>query len=172
MQLVEDAQARAGRGLEGDRYAARAGTFSPRAGHRPGYDLTLMAAEVLDEMAAGGQPLDLAGTRRNVLTRGLDVNAMVGRTFYLGTVLCEGRRLCEPCVHLDRLSGPGDPAAADPPRRAARRRPLRWRGPSRRADLPRLTFARQVSHRPPSEALPPAAFRGCVARPSEAGLGA
>jgi hypothetical protein len=107
MQLLEVAQARAGRGLEGDRYAAGAGTFSPRAGHRPGYDLTLIAAEVLDEMAAAGQPLDFAGTRRNVLTRGIDVNALVGRPFYLGTVLCEGRRLCEPCVHLDRLSGPG-----------------------------------------------------------------
>jgi hypothetical protein len=107
MQLLEVAQARAGRGLEGDRYAARAGTFSPRAGHRPGYDLTLIAAEVLDEMAAAGQPLDFAGTRRNVLTRGLEVNALVGRTFHIGTVLCEGRRLCEPCVHLDRLSGPG-----------------------------------------------------------------
>ncbi|TQN37546.1 hypothetical protein FHU33_4201 [Blastococcus colisei] len=107
MQLLEIGQARAGRGLEGDRYAARAGTFSPRAGHRPGYDLTLIAAEVLDEMAAAGQPLSFAGTRRNVLTRGIDVNALVGRTFSLGTALCEGRRLCEPCVHLDRLSGPG-----------------------------------------------------------------
>ena len=107
MQLLEVAQARAGRGLEGDRYAVQAGTFSPRAGHRPGYDLTLIAAEVLDELAAGGQPLDFAGTRRNVLTRGIDVNALVGRTFRLGTVLCAGRRPCEPCVHLDRLSGPG-----------------------------------------------------------------
>ena len=78
MQLLSAAQARAGRGLEGDRYAAGAGTFSPRAGHRPGYDLTLIAAEVLDELAAAGQPLDFAGTRRNVLTRGIDVNAMVG----------------------------------------------------------------------------------------------
>jgi hypothetical protein len=107
MQLLESAHARSGRGLEGDRYAARAGTFSPRAGHRAGYDLTLIAAEVLDEMAAAGRPLDFALTRRNVLTRGIDVNAMVGRTFHIGTVLCRGRRLCEPCVHLDRLSGPG-----------------------------------------------------------------
>ena len=107
MQLLEVAQARAGRGFDGDRYAAGAGTFSPRAGRRPGYDLTLIAAEVLDEMAATGQALDFAGTRRNVLTRGIDVNAFVGRRFRIGDVLCEGRRLCEPCVHLDRLSGPG-----------------------------------------------------------------
>jgi hypothetical protein len=107
MQLLEVAQARAGRGFDGDRYAAGAGTFTPRAGRRPGYDLTLIAAEVLDEMAAAGHVLDFAGTRRNVLTRGIDVNALVGRRFRIGDVLCEGRRLCEPCVHLDRLSGPG-----------------------------------------------------------------
>jgi hypothetical protein len=107
MQLLEVTQARAGRGLDGDRYAARGGTFSPRADRRPGYDLTLIAAEVLDEMAAAGQALDFAGTRRNVLTRGIDVNALVGRTFRIGDVLCEGRRLCEPCAHLERLSGPG-----------------------------------------------------------------
>ncbi|MGK5114679.1 MOSC domain-containing protein [Geodermatophilus sp. CPCC 205506] len=107
MRLLEVAQARAGRGLDGDRYAAAAGTFSPRAGRRPGYDLTLIAAEILDELAAAGHDLDFAGTRRNVLTRGIDVNALVGRRFRIGDVLCEGRRLCEPCVHLDRLSGPG-----------------------------------------------------------------
>jgi hypothetical protein len=107
MQLLEVARARAGRGLEGDRYAAGAGTFSPRGGRRPGYDLTLIAAEVLDDLADAGQVLEFAGTRRNVLTRGVDVNALVGRRFRIGDVLCEGRRLCEPCVHLDRLSGPG-----------------------------------------------------------------
>ena len=107
MQLLEVASARAGRGLDGDRYAAGAGTFSPRADRRPGYDLTLIAAEVLDELTAAGHTVDFAATRRNVLTRGIDVNALVGRTFRIGDVLCEGRRLCEPCVHLDRLSGPG-----------------------------------------------------------------
>ena len=93
MQLLEVAHAVPGRGLEGDRYAAGAGTFSPRADRRPGYDLTLMAAEVLDELAAAGSTVDFAATRRNVLTRGIDVNALVGRTFRIGDVLCAGRRL-------------------------------------------------------------------------------
>jgi MOSC domain-containing protein YiiM len=66
-----------------------------------------MAAEVVDELTAAGVTVDFAATRRNVLTRGIDVNALVGRSFHIGEVLCEGRRLCEPCVHLDRLSGPG-----------------------------------------------------------------
>jgi hypothetical protein len=107
MQLVDVARALAGRGLDGDRYAAGAGTFTPRGGHRPGYQLTLLAAEVLDELTAAGVAVDFAATRRNVLTRGIDVNALVGRTFRIGDVVCEGLRLCEPCVHLDRLSGPG-----------------------------------------------------------------
>jgi len=107
MQVLEIAFARAGRGLDGDRYADGAGTFSSRGDRRPGYDLTLIAAEVLDAPAAAGHAVDFAATRRNVLTRGIDVNALVGRRFLIGDVLCEGLRLCEPCVHLDRLSGPG-----------------------------------------------------------------
>jgi MOSC domain-containing protein YiiM len=107
MRLVDSAQALAGRGLDGDRYAVGAGTFSPRAEQRPGYDLTLIAAEVLDELAAAGSDLDFAGSRRNVLTRGIDLTALIGRTFLIGDVLCEGRRQCEPCSHLERLSGPG-----------------------------------------------------------------
>jgi hypothetical protein len=106
MRLVDRAQALAGRGLDGDRYAVGAGTFSPRAETRPGYDLTLIAAEVLDELAAAGSALDFAGSRRNVLTRGIDLTALIGRTFRIGDVLCEGRRQCEPCSHLERLSGP------------------------------------------------------------------
>jgi hypothetical protein len=107
MLLVDAAEAWKGRGLDGDRYAVRAGTFSPRTGHRPGYDLTLIAEETLDELAATGNPIDFATTRRNVLTRGVDLDAFIGRTFAIGDVLCRGRRRCEPCAHLERVSGPG-----------------------------------------------------------------
>ena len=68
MRLVEVAHALQGRGLDGDRYAAHAGTFSPRTGQRPGYDLTLIAADVLDELDGAGSPIDFTATRRNVLT--------------------------------------------------------------------------------------------------------
>ena len=107
MRLVTTARARAGHGLDGDRYALGQGTFSPRGRGRPGYDLTLIAQEVLDDLAAAGRPIGFAASRRNVLTRGVDVNALVGRTFRIGDVECAGRRLCEPCAHLERLSGPG-----------------------------------------------------------------
>jgi transcriptional regulator with XRE-family HTH domain len=70
LQLVAAARALAGRGLDGDRYARSAGTFSPRAGHRPGYQLTLIAAEVVEELTTRDARLDFASTRRNLLTRG------------------------------------------------------------------------------------------------------
>lgn len=107
MQLVEEARALAGRGLEGDRYATGSGTFSPRGAHRPGYELTLIAAEVVEELTARDARLDFTSTRRNILTRGIDVNALVGREFSIGDVLCRGLRLAEPCAHLERLQGPG-----------------------------------------------------------------
>ena len=107
MQLVEQARAIAGRGLEGDRYADGSGTFSPHGAHRPGYELTLIAAEVVEELSARDAHLDFASTRRNILTRGIDVNNLVGRNFSIGDVQCRGQRLAEPCAHLERLQGPG-----------------------------------------------------------------
>lgn len=107
MQLLQHVRAIAGRGLEGDRYAAGAGTFSPRGAHKPGYELTLIAAEVVEDLTTRDAALDFARTRRNVLTRGIDVNALVGRDFTIGDVHCRGLRLAEPCAHLERLSGPG-----------------------------------------------------------------
>lgn len=108
MRLVEEAQALAGRGLAGDRYAAKAGTFTPPDGSDDGYDLTLVQAEVLDELAlAADRRLGYAEARRNVITRGIDVNALVGRRFRIGEVECFGQRLCEPCSHLERLTTKG-----------------------------------------------------------------
>jgi hypothetical protein len=99
MIRVERAVARADRGLEGDRYFAQRGTFSNR--HARGHDLTLIEAEVLDGLEL---PLAPEEARRNVLTRGIDLNALVGRPFTIGEVRCLGQRLCEPCAHLERLT--------------------------------------------------------------------
>jgi hypothetical protein len=97
--LVESVNAIAGRGLEGDRYHDGRGTFS---GPGRGYQLTLVEAEVLNEL---GLPWEDA--RRNIATRGIDLNALVGRRFTVGAVECIGRRLAEPCAHLERVSRPG-----------------------------------------------------------------
>ena len=67
----------------------------------------MIAAEVVEDLTARDARLDFASTRRNVLTRGIDVNALVGRDFFIGGVHCRGLRLAEPCAHLERLQGPG-----------------------------------------------------------------
>lgn len=108
MRQVAHARALAGRGLEGDRYAAKAGTFTPADATARGYDLTLIEAEVLDDLALPGEgELAYVEARRNVVTRGIDLNALVGRHFRLGDVECLGQRLCEPCSHLEHLTTKG-----------------------------------------------------------------
>jgi MOSC domain-containing protein YiiM len=89
-------------------FANRAGTFTPRTGRGVGYDLTLIEAEVPDELAANdGLRLGYAEARRNLVTRGIDLNALVGQRFRVGDVECVGCRLCEPCAHLERLTQKG-----------------------------------------------------------------
>lgn len=100
VRSVASARAEPDRGLLGDRYHAGDGTF---ASGRPGSALTLVEAEVLEVLAADrGARVD---HRRNLVVRGTDLNALVGVDFTVGAVRCRGRRLCEPCAHLDRLNG-------------------------------------------------------------------
>lgn len=96
---IEQARAIAGIGLEGDRYFAGAGTWSayPIEG---GKDLTLIEAEVLAAVELTG-----SAARRNIVTRGVRLNELVGRHFWIGDVACYGDRLCEPCAHLEQLTG-------------------------------------------------------------------
>jgi MOSC domain-containing protein YiiM len=98
---VERVRAVAGSGLEGNRYF-----FQGDA--PPGRALTLIAAEALAEGAAeSGIELGAAESRRNVLTSGIDLNALVGVRFRVGDVECVGVELCEPCTTLERLTRPG-----------------------------------------------------------------
>src|SRR5688572_8721316 len=90
---VDAVSAVAGKGLEGDRYFDDDGTFSddPRS---DGRDITLIEAEALEGLAReAGIELTPAETRRNVLTRGVALNDLVGRRFTVGEVECVGRRL-------------------------------------------------------------------------------
>ncbi len=112
MQSVPAANAIERRGLEGDRYAAGAGTFTPRSDRLRGYDITLIESEVLDRVTLeDGSRLAPQESRRNLVTRGIDLNALVAREFRIGSVRAFGQRLCEPCVHLQRLTHPGVVAA-------------------------------------------------------------
>ncbi len=93
---VERVAALAGKGLEGNRY------FWPDGEAPAGNALTLVAAEALME---SGLEITAAETRRNVLTSGIDVNALVGKRFRIGGLECYGVELCEPCSHLQKLTG-------------------------------------------------------------------
>lgn len=106
MRAVDAVPAQPGRGLDGDRYARGEGTFSVPGGS--GNELTLIAAEALASLTLpGGRTLPAQDARRNVLTEGIDLDALIGRRFRIGEVECIGRRRCEPCAHLQRLTGPG-----------------------------------------------------------------
>jgi MOSC domain-containing protein YiiM len=93
----------AGVGLEGDRYAEGRGHYQDE---RVSRDLTLVGAETVEALAREhGIELASGETRRNLTTRGVDLNELVGRRFWVGAVLCLGTRLCEPCQYLVDLTG-------------------------------------------------------------------
>jgi MOSC domain-containing protein YiiM len=96
---------KAGAGIRGDRYFDGRGTFSdwPRD-----HELTLVEAEALEAAAAEyGITFTAGETRRNITTRGIALNLLVGRRFRIGDILCEGTRLCHPCAHLELATARG-----------------------------------------------------------------
>ena len=97
-QARQSVRALAGHGLEGDRHVAGTGTFPSGL---PGSALTLIEAEVCESFAPA---LSATEHRRNVVTRGIDLNALVGHEFLLGAVRCRGMRLCEPCRVIERYA--------------------------------------------------------------------
>jgi len=92
---VEAASAWAGKGLEGDRH------FYDK-GAEPGQALTLIEAEVLEDVGLTG-----AQSRRQVVVRGVRLNDLVGKRFRVGEVDCLGVEICEPCLHLQQMTRPG-----------------------------------------------------------------
>jgi len=95
-------QVAAGLGVAGDRYAARAGFWQD---DRVSRDLTLIQDEVIEELASAGLVLAPGEHRRTLTTRGVGLNDLVGKLFWVGDVLARGTRLCEPCRHLEELTG-------------------------------------------------------------------
>ena len=86
----------AGRGIEGDR------KFDSN------HDLTLVEAEALEGLTEDtGIELAPGESRRQVMTRGVSLNDLVGRRFRVGELECVGEELCEPCDHLQSLTQPG-----------------------------------------------------------------
>ncbi|HEY6290576.1 MAG TPA: MOSC domain-containing protein [Terriglobia bacterium] len=103
LNSVQEVQAEAGRGLQGDRYWTGQGTFwKPK----PDHEVTLIETESLEALEAeAGVRLDPRDARRNLATRGVRLNDLVGQRFRVGEAILIGIRLCEPCGHLERLTG-------------------------------------------------------------------
>jgi MOSC domain-containing protein YiiM len=104
MQALREARLVAGLGIKGDRYATRTGTYSNK--HHIDRHVTLIEAEVLEALARDHR-IELAPSehRRNLTTRGVPLNHLVGRYFRVGDCLLFGGRLNVPCRYLEDLTG-------------------------------------------------------------------
>jgi MOSC domain-containing protein YiiM len=102
-KAVDLVQAIPGVGLDGDRYALKQGTFYKP---EPDFELTLIEAEAIEALQRDYHlTLSAGDARRNLVTRGVALNHLVGREFQIGVVKVRGIRLCEPCSHLEAMVG-------------------------------------------------------------------
>jgi len=99
---VKETRAVPGKGLQGDRYFDKRGSYSDRPG--TGREVTLIEAEAI-EAAKKDYAIEFApgSHRRNLVTRGVALNHLVGREFTVGGARLKGTRLCEPCTYLEDL---------------------------------------------------------------------
>lgn len=112
MENVESIEAVAGEGLRGDRYAEGIGAFQYQGQRKPESEVTLIAREAIE--AANDEfnyTIDHLDTRRNLLTEGVPLNDLVGKTFRIGQVILKGLQLCEPCGYLEKRTFEGIQAA-------------------------------------------------------------
>jgi MOSC domain-containing protein YiiM len=110
MESKPEVQAVAGRGLEGDRYSAGTGRWSATAGL--GREITLIELESIEALEREKSIAIAPGeARRNIVTRGVPLNHLVGREFQVGAARLRGIRLCEPCAYLEGLTQQGILAA-------------------------------------------------------------
>lgn len=105
MEPQTEAEAIPGQGIEGDRYLKGTGYYSKRPLPDGGRQITLIEIEELEELEKStGIHLDPSESRRNILTRDIRVNDLIGKQFKIGEVVCEGVRICEPCTYLEKLT--------------------------------------------------------------------
>jgi MOSC domain-containing protein YiiM len=103
---VSEASLESGKGLVGDRYYKKGGTFSEKLKGSDDWELTLIESEEIQRFnESQGLSLSPASFRRNIVTSGVRLNDLVGRRFVVGSAVLEGIRLCEPCAHLGKLIG-------------------------------------------------------------------
>ena len=93
LQKLDSIQVVAGAGIVGDRNFNKS--------KWPGQNITFISQESIEAFNRNyHQSIDLGATRRNVVTAGVDLNALVGKTFSICGVVFKGVELCEPCKDL------------------------------------------------------------------------
>jgi MOSC domain-containing protein YiiM len=106
MKPVTNVLAVVGKGLEGDRYASKLGTYSNQPGS--GRDVTLIEIEAIEALKRDyGIDLDPGLARRNIVIRGVPLNHLVEKEFKIGEAILRGTRLCDPCAHMEKLTVKG-----------------------------------------------------------------
>lgn len=106
MDSPRSAKAVVARGLEGDRYFDGAGYWSNHP--HVGREITLIEIESIEALEKEKNiTVEPAAARRNIVTRGVPLNHLVGREFRVGAVRLRGKRLCEPCDYLEGLTVKG-----------------------------------------------------------------
>ncbi|WP_132059211.1 MOSC domain-containing protein [Halorussus amylolyticus] len=105
-------EAVADRGIEEDRYYKGEGIYNEQDDLEPS-DVTLIEAEALEAVAEDYDvDLDPGAHRRNITTRGVALNHLVGERFRVGEAVIEGTALCEPCEYMQSLAHQPDAAEA------------------------------------------------------------
>jgi len=102
---ITEAHTIPGRGIEGDRYFLGTGHFSDQ--FSKSHEITLIEKETIESLRqeyANLSDLNARQARRNIVTRDVPLNHLVGRTFQVGRVTLRGIRLCEPCLHIAELT--------------------------------------------------------------------
>jgi MOSC domain-containing protein YiiM len=106
MESIHEAALHIGKGIVGDRYYNDTGTFSEQLKGLPDKEVTLIAAEEVDRFNSDYKvSLGYSDLRRNIITRGVDLNELVDKEFDIASVRLKGIRLCEPCATLAESLG-------------------------------------------------------------------
>lgn len=105
MRALDRANAIAGVGLEGDRYALDTGHYSPNPRADGGRQITLIEEEAVEAAAeATGLEFTPLESRRNLATRGVELNDLIGQRFRVGETVIDGLDFCHPCKYLESVT--------------------------------------------------------------------
>lgn len=101
IESVEEVECVAGKGLVGDRYFGHKENFKGQ--------ITFFDWAVLEGIRDAFSLPDLEPSvfRRNVITDGLDLNALIGERFTIQGIEFEGSEECAPCFWMDDAVAPG-----------------------------------------------------------------